>query len=88
MHVHTEEFLQTHKKAQCTPQSKYDFPQTEAQEIGWDTRPLVRNVSEAKHAQLSLSLSTDVICSMNLCPHYSNFHNAIYSPAIALSCTH
>ena len=36
-----EEFLQTYRKAQGTPQTKYSYPQTEAQEIGWDTKPLV-----------------------------------------------
>ena len=35
------EFLETYRKAQGSPQSKYTFPQTEAQEIGWDTKPLV-----------------------------------------------
>lgn len=35
----TEEFLKTHKRAQETPQKKYEFPQTEAQEYGWDTSP-------------------------------------------------
>ena len=36
-----DEFLGVYKGAQETPQKKYDFPQTEAQEIGWDTKPLV-----------------------------------------------
>ena len=42
-HVHaTEEFLNVYKRAQEIPQKKYQLPQTEAQEIGWDTNPLVR----------------------------------------------
>ena len=36
-----DEFLGVYKRAQETPQKKYNFPQTEAQEIGWDTKPLV-----------------------------------------------
>lgn len=36
-----EEFLGVYNNAQETPQKKYDFPQTEAQEIGWDTTPLI-----------------------------------------------
>jgi len=34
-----EKFLEVFKRAQETPQTKYSFPQTEAQEIGWDTCP-------------------------------------------------
>jgi hypothetical protein len=36
-----DEFLQTYRKAQGTPRTRYSYPQTEAQEIGWDTKPLV-----------------------------------------------
>lgn len=36
-----EKFLEVFKRAQETPQTKYSFPQTEAQEIGWDTAPLI-----------------------------------------------
>ena len=36
-----EKFLEVYKKAQETPQKKYSFPQTEAQEVGWDTTPLI-----------------------------------------------
>lgn len=39
--IPADEFLRTYKKAQGTPQTKFEYPQTEAQEIGWDTRPLV-----------------------------------------------
>ncbi|CAI7993860.1 Protein FAM183A [Geodia barretti] len=35
------EFLQTYREAQGAPRSRYSYPQTEAQEIGWDTKPLV-----------------------------------------------
>ena len=44
-HVLSDEFLGVYKRAQETPQKKYDFPQTEAQEIGWDTKPLVSHVN-------------------------------------------
>ena len=40
-----------YKKAQETPQKKYNFPQTEAQEIGWDTKPLVSQVGVVMEAQ-------------------------------------
>jgi hypothetical protein len=39
--VPDEKFLKIFHRAQETPQQKYEFPQTEAQEIGWDTTPLV-----------------------------------------------
>ena len=34
-------FLQVYQNAQKTPKEKYQLPQTEAQEIGWDITPLV-----------------------------------------------
>lgn len=37
----TAEFLQIYRRAQDVPPNKYDLPLTEAQEIGWDTQPLV-----------------------------------------------
>ena len=36
-----DDFLQVIKRANQTPVEKFDFPQTEAQEIGWSTKPLV-----------------------------------------------
>ncbi|XP_062509229.1 cilia- and flagella-associated protein 144-like [Corticium candelabrum] len=36
-----ETFLKIFRSAQETPKQKYEFPKTEAQEIGWDTTPLV-----------------------------------------------
>ena len=44
-----EEFLGVYNNAQETPQKKYDFPQTEAQEIGWDTTPLVSFLTANEH---------------------------------------
>jgi hypothetical protein len=35
------EFIKSYQKAQQTPTEKFQVPQTEAQEIGWDTTPLV-----------------------------------------------
>ena len=40
-------FLETYRKAQTTPKEKYPLPQTEAQEIGWDITPLVRQKNDA-----------------------------------------
>ena len=37
-----DDFLQVIKGAHQTPVEKFEFPQTEAQEIGWSTSPLVR----------------------------------------------
>lgn len=39
--VWTEEFLRIYEKAQQLPTEKLEYPITEAQEIGWDTTPLV-----------------------------------------------
>ena len=36
------DFLKVYKRAKGPPQNRYPFPQTEAQEIGWDPKPLVR----------------------------------------------
>ncbi|XP_064385742.1 cilia- and flagella-associated protein 144-like [Halichondria panicea] len=36
-----QQYLQVYRRAQDIPQRKFDFPQTEAQEIGWDTKPLI-----------------------------------------------
>ncbi len=41
-----EQYLQVYRRAQDIPQRKFDFPQTEAQEIGWDTKPLVRRCDD------------------------------------------
>ena len=42
-HIHsTEQFLTVYKHAQQVPTEKYEYPQTEAQEYGWMTQPLVR----------------------------------------------
>ncbi|XP_003388421.1 PREDICTED: protein FAM183A-like [Amphimedon queenslandica] len=35
------EFLKVYRRSQQLPKEKYPVPQTEAQEIGWDTNPLV-----------------------------------------------
>ncbi|XP_065834626.1 cilia- and flagella-associated protein 144-like [Oscarella lobularis] len=37
-----EDFLKIFRRAQETPQQKWSLPQTEAQEIGWDTTPLIK----------------------------------------------
>ena len=39
--LHSEAFLKTYKGAQQVPRQKYDLPVTEAQEIGWESTPLV-----------------------------------------------
>lgn len=36
-----DNFLEVIKKSNETPVKKFEFPQTSAQEIGWDTEPLV-----------------------------------------------
>ena len=36
-----QHFLQVIKKSAETPVEKFDAPQTEAQEIGWNTKPLI-----------------------------------------------
>ncbi|XP_066915244.1 cilia- and flagella-associated protein 144-like [Clytia hemisphaerica] len=36
-----DDFLQVIKRANQTPVEKFEFPQTEAQEIGWCTKPLI-----------------------------------------------
>lgn len=41
MSISLGNFLQVYQKAQKTPKEKYQLPQTEAQEIGWDITPLV-----------------------------------------------
>ena len=51
----SEEFLGVYKKAQETPQKKFDFPQTEAQEIGWDTNPLVSLQLHALYMQVGIT---------------------------------
>ena len=38
---HSDAFLQVIKRSNQTPVEKFEFPQTEAQEIGWCTKPLV-----------------------------------------------
>ena len=38
----TAQFLTVYKHAQEVPTAKYEYPQTEAQEYGWVTKPLVR----------------------------------------------
>ena len=38
---HLDAFLQVIKRSNQTPVEKFEFPQTEAQEIGWCTDPLV-----------------------------------------------
>ena len=47
--VRVEDFLKIFRRAQETPQQKWSLPQTEAQEIGWDTTPLVSSVEILKH---------------------------------------
>ncbi|XP_065174430.1 cilia- and flagella-associated protein 144-like [Sycon ciliatum] len=37
-------FLKVYRQSIRAPQEKYDFPQTEAQEVGWDNKPLVKPV--------------------------------------------
>ena len=39
--VFTDHFLEVIKKSNETPVKKFQFPQTSAQEIGWNTEPLV-----------------------------------------------
>ncbi len=41
-----EQYLEVYRRAQDIPQGKFEFPQTEAQEIGWDTKPLVRRCDD------------------------------------------
>jgi len=37
----SDNFLEVIKKSNETPVKKFQFPQTSAQEIGWNTEPLV-----------------------------------------------
>lgn len=37
----SDNFLEVIKKSNETPVKKFEFPQTSAQEIGWNTEPLV-----------------------------------------------
>ena len=48
-YLHSEAFLKTYKGAQQTPQQKYDLPVTEAQEIGWESTPLVITILALTH---------------------------------------
>ncbi len=45
MHV-IGEFLKVYHNAHKTPQDKYTLPQTAAQEIGWDIKPLVSDTTD------------------------------------------
>lgn len=38
-----DDFLQVIKRAHQTPVEKFEYPQTEAQEIGWCTKPLIEH---------------------------------------------
>ena len=57
---HAEQFLEVYKRAQDIPQRKYECPQTEAQEIGWDTKPLVR---------LNHEIHCWSLCKHRICEH-------------------
>ena len=39
--VSLDNFLEVIKKSNETPVKKFKFPQTSAQEVGWNTEPLV-----------------------------------------------
>merc|ERR1712224_276047 len=41
-----DDFLKVIKSAQQTPVDKFEYPQTEAQEIGWSTTPLIEHSRE------------------------------------------
>lgn len=42
-----DNFLEVIKKSNETPVKKFKFPQTSAQEVGWNTDPLVRVFKKA-----------------------------------------
>ena len=52
-----DHFLRIIKRSYQEPVKKFEFPQTEAQEIGWNHRPLVSQLSQ-KNLQFNASYST------------------------------
>jgi len=56
--IDVEEFLEMYKRAQQLPTEKLQYPMTEAQEIGWDTTPLVSYhvCSEVLHSNSTRTL--------------------------------
>ena len=68
----SDNFLEVIKKSNETPVKKFQFPQTSAQEIGWNTEPLVSNlyifsslfVVELHIRQLTILIINFVSCTL------------------------